>query len=400
VIAGGITVGYLPPEEESTILEDVGAVLEENYDGGTIADGNEDVISLDFLGFTDGSSGGNGSSTPAPISVNGDGSVTPGSPAPGASESSTPSVSPSPTTSPAPSISALPSISPAPTELPYGTEETPNGDGFVSSCEEDPPKNRPAPKVLTANYTYVAVVTKGANITQVLRDVESETHEALASDLLNCMFTSDDKMVPNDVEYTSISSLPEDSPNNEVCKNVKANQDCYVIAGGITVGYLPPEEESTILEDVGAVLEENYDGGTIADGNEDVISLDFLGFTDGSSGGNGSSTPAPISVNGDGSVTPGSPAPGASESSTPSVSPSPTTSPAPSISALPSISPAPTELPYGTEETPNGDGFVSSCEEDPPKNRPAPKVLTANYTYVAVVTKGTNITQAVALRGV
>jgi type VI secretion system secreted protein VgrG len=347
VIVGGITVGYLPPQDESAILEDVGAVLEENYDGGTIADGNDDVVELDFIGFTDGDA------------------------------SSPPSVSPSPTTSPAPSISASPSASPAPTELPYATEETPNGDGFVSSCKEDPPKNRPAPKVLTANYTYVAVVTKGANITLVLRDVESETHEALASDLLNCMFSSDDEMVPDEVEYTFISSLPEDAPSKEACKNVTANQDCYVIAGGITVGFLPPQDERTILEDVGAVLEESYDGGTIADGNDDVIALDYIGFTDG-----------------DDPLTSGSS--GSSASSPPSVSPSPTASPAPSISASPSVSPAPTELPYGTEETPNGDGFVSSCEEDPPKNRPAPKVLTANYTYVAVVTKGANITQVCA----
>jgi hypothetical protein len=220
---------------------------------------------------------GDGTSTSAPNGVpSGDGSLTPGS------------SPPQPTASPAPTISASPSTSSAPTELPYETEETPNGDGFVSSCRVDPPSGRPAPKVLNANYTYVVLVKKGANITQALLDVEYETHKSLARDLLNCMFSrATFRMLQEEVEYTFISSLPQDATSNAACENVPADQDCYVVDGGITVGYLPPQEESVIMDDIGEILVENYDGGIIADGNDDIIALDFIAFADESSGGDG-----------------------------------------------------------------------------------------------------------------
>lgn len=46
-------MGYLPPQEVSALLDEIGTVLVENYDGGTIADENPDVVALDFIAFTD-----------------------------------------------------------------------------------------------------------------------------------------------------------------------------------------------------------------------------------------------------------------------------------------------------------------------------------------------------------
>jgi hypothetical protein len=57
VISGGITLGYLPPVEESAIFEDVEDVLVDNYDGGIIADDYDDIVALVFLGFTESDDG-------------------------------------------------------------------------------------------------------------------------------------------------------------------------------------------------------------------------------------------------------------------------------------------------------------------------------------------------------
>lgn len=146
----------------------------------------------------------------------------------------------------------------------------------------DPPAERPAPKVLTANYTYVVLVTNGTNITQALNDVEYETHGALVSELLSCVFSAFifRRLQDTGVEYTFISSLPQDTPSNQACQNVPPDQDCYVVDGGVTVGYLSPQEESVILEEIGDVLVENYDGGIIADQHPDIVALDFIAFDD------------------------------------------------------------------------------------------------------------------------
>jgi hypothetical protein len=133
---------------------------------------------------------------------------------------------------------------------------------------------------LNANYTYIALVPAGANITDVLGDVEEATQYALADALLRCTFSSRRRLQQGDIEYTFISSLPQDEPSDDACENVPDGQDCYVIDGGITLGYLPPQEESDVLDDIAAVLIENYDGGIIADENPDIVALDFIGFTD------------------------------------------------------------------------------------------------------------------------
>ena len=219
----------------------------------------------------------------------GDGSVTPGAtPQPVTSPPPTMSAAPSLSSAPSgmPTSSAAPSSSFAPSETtPFETEETPDGDGLVSSCRNSPPVDRPAPIVLIASYTYIVLVQAGASITDVLGDVEEATQYALADTLLRCTFSSRRKLQQSDIEYTFVSSLPQDEPSGDACDNVPAGQDCYVIDGGITLGYLPPQEESAVLDDIEAVLVENYDGGTIANEYPDIVALDFIGFNDGDTNG-------------------------------------------------------------------------------------------------------------------
>jgi hypothetical protein len=160
--------------------------------------------------------------------------------------------------------------------------------GLVSRCKEGPPSDGPSIVTTTVKYDYVALTTKGAKVTQVLAAVEEGTHIAFSSELLVCDFTR--RLLQENFRYTAVYSIPLDEWNpNKACVGAPENQDCYIVNGGATFEHLPGTPESALLDQVGGILVDNYDGGRLDGVHEDLLGLDFVSFVEETTSGTGKS---------------------------------------------------------------------------------------------------------------
>lgn len=184
--------------------------------------------------------------------------------------------------------------------------------GLVTSCKKVPSSDGPFPVTTTAKYEYVTMVTKGASIEDILVAVEEGTHKAFSSELLVCDFT---RRRLQDYGYTTVYSIPLDEVNpNKACENAPENQDCYIVNGGATFEHLSGTPESALVDQVGAILADKYDGGVLNAVHPDLLGLDFVSITEETTTGTDTSgdnhpdggDPAAVEV-GDGAETSASP---------------------------------------------------------------------------------------------
>lgn len=153
--------------------------------------------------------------------------------------------------------------------------------GLVSSCKEEPPATTDR-VTTTVKYEYVAFVTKGANIQDILAAVEKGTHIVYTSELLVCNFTR--RMLKENYGYTTVYSAPLDEANpNKVCVNPPdtMTQDCYIVNGAATFEHLPGNPDSALVDNqVDAILTDSYDGGSLLYVHEDLVQLNFVSIVE------------------------------------------------------------------------------------------------------------------------
>jgi MYXO-CTERM domain-containing protein len=131
-------------------------------------------------------------------------------------------------------------------------------------------------------------MTKGAKVIQVLASVEEGTHKTFTSELLICDFTR--RSLEGNYSYTAVYSIPLDEWNpDKACVDAPENQDCYIVNGGATFKHLSGTSESALLDQVGGILTDNYDGGLLDDVHEDLLGLDFVSFVEETISGNDTS---------------------------------------------------------------------------------------------------------------
>lgn len=162
--------------------------------------------------------------------------------------------------------------------IPFETEGSVEEDtGKVSTCKIAP--INPPPISTTVSYTYEVKMTAGAVVQEILAAIEEEVHNVLTNQLLNCDFSGGStRKMQAGVEYTSVSSLPKDSPvttGNVVCAD---DEDCYKISGGITSKHMPWDLESDIVDQVRSILTES-EVAILSAASPDLRVMDFTSFS-------------------------------------------------------------------------------------------------------------------------
>jgi hypothetical protein len=190
---------------------------------------------------------------------------------------------------PSPSSKTQDPVSPQPVDSNVETQGSIEVEsGLVSSCKEGPPRDAPSIVTTTVKYEYVALITKGAEVIQVLASVEEGTHNIFTNELLICDFGR--RLLQENLRYTAVYSIPLDQRKpDKACVDAPENQDCYIVNGGATFEHLPGTSESALVDQLGGILAENYDGGLLNDVHEDLLGLDFVSFVEETTSGNDTS---------------------------------------------------------------------------------------------------------------
>lgn len=200
-----------------------------------------------------------------------------------------------PTTTPSFSPSEIPTTSPQPTPLRFETigRVTDNGDvERLSTCPDPVPDNANPVATAVLNFQYNLRMEQNVEPDTAVAIIESRLHPAIARPFLDCQFDNADD---SDFEVRALSSLPVDEAFQR-CKaeDQESGSDCYVVKAGVTVEVFDFADArrralqewwfSDVTSSFGSVLTRLFGGRDLIEGGDDIVGLEFVGFTDGITG--------------------------------------------------------------------------------------------------------------------
>jgi len=211
---------------------------------------------------------------------------------PSAHPSARPTVSPTlnPTNAPtsfAPTTGPTASVQPTP--VPFETVALVTTDGDVerlSECSNPVPNNANPVDDAVLNFQYNMYITQSLDPAQSVAAVESRLHPLLATPFLDCQFDGDTPF-----EVRAISSLPVDAQLERCAlEDELSGSDCWIINAGVTVQVFDFQRRRRFLQEwwftnvtsaFGAFLTSLFRGSELIVPGENIVSLKFVGFTDG-----------------------------------------------------------------------------------------------------------------------
>jgi hypothetical protein len=134
------------------------------------------------------------------------------------------------------------------------------------------------------NFDYHMFLTVSADPAVSMAQVEARSHPLLAANFLDCRFDGDTAF-----EVRAISSLPVDQVFQEcAAEDEVSDQDCWIINAGITVEIFfltarraLQEIDANVISQFGDFLTALFRDGALIETDDDLVALEFVGFTTG-----------------------------------------------------------------------------------------------------------------------